>query len=87
MTSRHKNIVIIGIVVVTVGGLIAGQIGTRDRGVEVRIEEVGSNDLVATVVASGKIEMMLSVIQVKVLVDETDVVRLSDAVHDSFPFI
>ncbi len=61
MTSRHKNIVIIGIVVVTVGGLIAGQIGTRDRGLEVRIEEVGSSDLVATVVASGKIEPKRSV--------------------------
>ncbi len=61
MTSRRKKIVIIGIVVGTVGGVIAGQIGTRDRGIEVRIEEVGSSDLVATVVASGKIEPKRSV--------------------------
>ena len=61
MTSRRKKIVIIGIVVVTVGGVIAAQIGTRDRGIEVRIVEVGSSDLVATVVASGKIEPKRSV--------------------------
>ncbi len=61
MTSRRKKIVIIGIVVVTLGGLIAAQIGKGDRGIEVRIEEVGSRDLVATVVASGKIEPKRSV--------------------------
>lgn len=61
MTSRRKKIVIIGIVVVTLGGVIAAQIGTGDRGIEVRIEEVGSRDLVAAVVASGKIEPKRSV--------------------------
>jgi HlyD family secretion protein len=61
MTSRRKKIVVIGIVVVTLGGVIAAQIGTRDRGIEVRIEEVGSSDLVATVVASGRIEPKRSV--------------------------
>ncbi|MCH8145260.1 MAG: biotin/lipoyl-binding protein, partial [Gemmatimonadetes bacterium] len=61
MTSRRKKIVIIGIVVLALGGVIAAQIGTGDRGIEVRIEEVGSRDLVATVVASGKIEPKRSV--------------------------
>ena len=61
MTSRRKKIVIIGIVVLALGGVIAAQFGTGDRGIEVRIEEVGSRDLVATVVASGKIEPKRSV--------------------------
>ena len=59
--SRRKKIVIIGMVVVTLGGVIAAQVGTGDRGLEVRIEEVASRDLVATVVASGKIEPKRSV--------------------------
>lgn len=61
MTSRRKKIVIIGIVVLALGGVTAAQIGTGDRGIEVRIEEVGSRDLVAAVVASGKIEPKRSV--------------------------
>ena len=61
MTSRRKKIVIIGIVVLALGGVIAAQIATGDQSIEVRIEEVGSSDLVATVVASGKIEPKRSV--------------------------
>ena len=61
MTSRRKKIVIIGIVVLALGGVTAAQIGTGDRGIEVRIEEVASRDLVATVVASGRIEPKRSV--------------------------
>jgi HlyD family secretion protein len=55
MSSRHK--VVIGIVVVLVLGSAAGLavIQGRDRGVEVRMEEVGSRDLVATVTASGNV--------------------------------
>ena len=61
MTSRRKKIVIVVIVVLVVTGLIAGQAGNADRGQAVRIEEVESRDLVATVVASGKIEPTRSV--------------------------
>jgi HlyD family secretion protein len=61
MTSRRKKIVIIGIVVLSLGGLIAGQVGNGNRGVPVRIEAVESRDLVATVIASGKIEPERSV--------------------------
>jgi HlyD family secretion protein len=56
MTSRQKKIGIIGVVVVSLGGLIAGQVGSGTRGILVRIEAVESRDLVATVIASGKIE-------------------------------
>jgi HlyD family secretion protein len=61
MTSRQKKIVIIGVVVVSLGGLIAGQVGSGTRGIPVRIEAVESRDLVATVIASGKIEPELAV--------------------------
>ena len=56
MTSRRKKIVIILVVVVGLGGLIAGQVGSGTGGTAVRIEAVESRDLVATVIASGKIE-------------------------------
>ena len=56
MTSRRKKIVIILVVVVALGALIAGQVGSGPRSTPVRIEAVESRDLVATVIASGKIE-------------------------------
>ena len=56
MTSRRKKIVIILVVVVGLGALIAGQVGSGTGGTAVRIEAVESRDLVATVIASGKIE-------------------------------
>jgi len=54
MSSRRK--VVIGIVVVVLLGA-AGFLSTRgrDRGVEVRMEEVARRDLVATVTASGNV--------------------------------
>ncbi len=60
MTGRRK-IVIAAIAVVVVGGLIAGQKSRGNRGVAVRVDEVETRDLVATVVASGKIEPTRSV--------------------------
>ena len=56
MASRRKKIVISLIVVLVVGGVIASQAGGGDAGVSVRIDEVGTRDLVATVTASGRIE-------------------------------
>lgn len=61
MTSRRKKIVITAIVAVVIAGLIAGQAGSGNSGVSVRVEEVARRDLVATVVASGKIEPKRSV--------------------------
>ena len=60
MTGRRK-IVIAAIAVVVVGGLIAGQKSRGNRGAAVRVDEVETRDLVATVVASGKIEPTRSV--------------------------
>lgn len=55
MTRRRKVVVFgtLGLVVVVV--VAAGALGRRDRGTEVRIEEVARRDLVATVTASGRI--------------------------------
>ncbi len=60
MTGRRK-IVIAAIAVVVLGGLIAGQMSKGSSGIEVRVAEVETRDLVATVVASGKIEPTRSV--------------------------
>ncbi len=60
MTGRRK-IAIAAIAVAALGSLIAGQMSRGDRGVEVRVDEVDTRDLVATVVASGRIEPTRSV--------------------------
>ncbi len=60
MTGRRK-IAIAAIAVVGLGSLIAGQISRSNRGIEVRVDEVETRDLIATVVASGKIEPTRSV--------------------------
>ncbi len=60
MTGRRK-IVIAAIAVVVLGGLIAGQMSKGSSGIEVRVAEVETLDLVATVIASGKIEPTRSV--------------------------
>ena len=61
MASRRRKIIIAVVAVVAIGGTIASQKSRGDRGQEVRIEEVESRDLVATVTASGKIEPKRSV--------------------------
>ena len=61
MASRRRKIVIAAVAVVAIGGTIASQASRGERGQEVRIEEVESRDLVATVTASGKIEPKRSV--------------------------
>ena len=53
MTGRRK-IAIAAIAVVGLGSLIAGQISRSNRGIEVRVDEVETRDLIATVVASGE---------------------------------
>ena len=56
MSTRGKVLVGIGAVVL-VGALVAVSAGARrDKGVEVRFEDVGQRDLVAAVTASGKIQ-------------------------------
>ncbi len=59
--TRRRKIAIAAIAVVVLGGVTAGQINRGNRGIEVRVDEVGTLDLVATVVASGKIEPTRSV--------------------------
>jgi HlyD family secretion protein len=61
MSRRNKVLVGIGAVVL-VGALVAVSAGARrDKGVEVRFEQVGQRDLVAAVTASGKIQPKRSV--------------------------
>jgi HlyD family secretion protein len=61
MARRNKILIFVGLIVV-IGGLIAINAGARrDRGVEVRLEEVARRNLVATVTASGQIEPQKSV--------------------------
>jgi HlyD family secretion protein len=58
----RKKIIIFGSLAVVVVGLIGlNAAGQRDRGVSVRLEEVGRRDLVASVTASGQIEPKRSV--------------------------
>lgn len=60
--SRRRKFVLIGIVVVSVGAIVAAKIaGGREESTEVRIETVGRRDLVATVTASGQIAPKTSV--------------------------
>lgn len=56
MASRRKKILWLGVVVVVIGAIIASQAGGGESGVEVRIDEVSSRHLTATVTASGAIE-------------------------------
>ena len=61
MSRRNKLLVGIGVVVLA-GALVAVSAGARrDKGVEVRFEQVGQRDLVAAVTASGKIQPKRSV--------------------------
>jgi HlyD family secretion protein len=61
MSRRNKLLVGIGAVVLA-GALVAVSAGARrDKGIEVRFEQVGQRDLVAAVTASGKIQPKRSV--------------------------
>lgn len=61
MSRRNKLLVGIGAVVLA-GTLVAVSAGARrDKGIEVRFEQVGQRDLVAAVTASGKIQPKRSV--------------------------
>jgi HlyD family secretion protein len=61
MSRRNKLLVGIGAVVLA-GTLVAVSAGARrDKGIEVRFEQVGQRDLVAAVTASGKIQPQRSV--------------------------
>ncbi len=61
MRRRNKILIFVGLVVV-IGGLVAiNAAARRDRGIEVRLEDVQRRDLVATVTASGQIEPKRSV--------------------------
>jgi HlyD family secretion protein len=54
---RRNKILVFAALVVAIGGLVAVNAAARgDRGIEVRLDEVGRRDLVATVTASGQIE-------------------------------
>ena len=61
MSSRRK--ILIGILVVVVLGSAAAIsfFQARDRGIEVRLEEVGQRELISTVTASGNIRARLAV--------------------------
>ncbi|MGH7531213.1 MAG: biotin/lipoyl-binding protein, partial [Gemmatimonadales bacterium] len=56
MSKRNKVLVGGGAGVLIVLLVIVSASAKRDRGVEVRFEQVGRRDLVATVTASGKIQ-------------------------------
>jgi HlyD family secretion protein len=55
MSSRRKVVVGIVVVLVVAAAAVLAVLQGRDRGVEVRLEEVGRRDLVATVTASGHV--------------------------------
>jgi HlyD family secretion protein len=86
MTTGRK--VLIGIAVIAVLGIAASLSvrNSRDRGIEVRIEEVAARDLVETVTASGNIRAGrvvdissdVSARVVELLIDEGDDVRAGD---------
>lgn len=87
MSRRMKLGLFAGLLVVVVGAVVAlGAAKGKNKPVEVRLEQVGSRDLVAVVTASGKIEPetkvdVLSDVQgriTKIAVREGDLVRKGD---------
>lgn len=87
MSRRMKFGLFAVLVVVVVGGIVAlGAAKSKNKAVEVRLEQVGTRDLVAVVTASGKIEPdtkvdVLSDVQgriTKIAVREGDLVRKGD---------
>jgi HlyD family secretion protein len=87
MSRRMKLGLFAGLLVVAVGAVLAmGAARSKHKAVEVRLEQVGSRDLVAVVTASGKIEPdtkvdVLSDIQgriTKIAVKEGDLVHKGD---------
>ena len=87
MSRRMKFGLFAVLVVVVVGGIVAlGAAKSKNKPVEVRLEQVGTRDLVAVVTASGKIEPdtkvdVLSDVQgriTKIAVREGDLVRKGD---------
>ena len=55
MSSRRKILIAVVVIIVLGGGSAISLVTTRERGVEVRMEEVSTRDLVATVTSSGNI--------------------------------
>ncbi len=87
MSRRMKFGLLAVLVVAVVGGIVAlGAAKSKNKPVEVRLEQVGTRDLVAVVTASGKIEPdtkvdVLSDVQgriTKIAVREGDLVRKGD---------
>jgi len=96
MSRRMKLGLFAGLLVVVVGAVIAlGAAKSKNRPVEVRLEPVGTRDLVAVVTASGKIEPdtkvdILSDVQgriTKIAVREGDFVRKGDFLLQIDPVI
>lgn len=56
MSKRNKVLVGVGAGVLLLGLVVVSSSAKRDRGVEVRFEEVGARDLVAAVTASGTVQ-------------------------------
>jgi HlyD family secretion protein len=56
MSKRNKVLVGTGVAVLIVGLVVISAGARRERGQEVRLEQVGTRDLVAAVTASGKIQ-------------------------------
>lgn len=53
--SKKTKYVIFGVVLVAIAGVVGVSLSKGDKGVEVRIEEVAKQDLVASVTASGQV--------------------------------
>lgn len=53
--SKKTKYVIFGVVLVAIAGVVGVSLSKGDKGVEVRIEEVSKQDLVASVTASGQV--------------------------------
>src|SRR5512144_1184171 len=81
MSRRMKLGLFAGLLVVAVGAIVAlGAAKGKNKAVEVRLEQVGTRDLVAVVTASGKVEL-LSDIQgriTRIAVKEGDQVKKGD---------